>query len=394
MGHSEIRRGWLMAAGVASLAALLPPSRAEAQESGAEPAVKWGLSYTADLIGASLDGRKDSGRYLDDLQFGADFDLDALAGWRGMRASFTVMSNSGGAPNDIAATLQGIDNIEVARPRAKLYEAWIEADLGAVQALAGLYDLNADFYSNESAGLLIAPAFGIGSELAATGPNGPSIFPSTSPAVRVNWAINDDFYARAAVLNAKAGVLGDPGGVDISFDDGALVAAETGWTGEGKIAFGAWRYTERQDDIRDLDVFGDPESRIAQGAYVLAEHPIGGKATAFARLGIADGDTTPYVGGWQAGALIEAPLAFRPQGALSVGVNQGFTNSKFRANGVDAGEAIGRAESAIEITYADKLGEHVTIQPDLQWVRRPGADQTRKDAWVAGLRVAISFGPR
>ncbi len=296
-----------------------------------------------------------------------------------------------------AETLQGIDNIEVARPRAKLYEAWLEADLagGAVQALAGLYDLNADFYTNDSAGLLIAPAFGIGSELAATGPNGPSIFPSTAPAVRVNWAVNKNIYARAAVLNAQAGVLGDPGGVDLSFDDGALVVAETGWTGAGKIALGAWRYTRRQDDIRDLDAAGRSGSTgFAQGGYVLGEHKIGARATAFARVGVADGDTTPYAGGWQAGVQIEAPLAFRPDGALSIGANQGFTNAKFRANAADAGDDFGPAESALEITYADKFGPNLSVQPDLQWVHRPGADETRKDAWIAGLRVTLSFGQR
>ncbi len=91
----------MLAAGIAGLAACLPPSQAQAQEAGDQPAVEWGLSYTADITGAVSGGRKDAGRYLDDLQLGADVDLDKLAGWTGMRASFTVLSNSGGAPNDV-----------------------------------------------------------------------------------------------------------------------------------------------------------------------------------------------------------------------------------------------------------------------------------------------------
>ena len=379
------------AVSLAGLAVFLSPSNAKAEEGEAEPAAKLSLSYTADLMAVSTGVGKDATRFLDDIKVDGDFDLGRLAGWNGLQAHFTLLSNSGGAPNDLAGTLQGVDNIEVSRPRAKLYEAWVEAQLGAgVSALAGLYDLNADFYANESAGLLIAPAFGIGSELAATGPNGPSIFPSTAPAVRLNWEGGADLYARGAVLNAKAGVVGDPGGVDFTFDGGALYVAEAGWIGGGKFAFGAWRYGERQDDIRDIDTAGDPEKRIAQGAYVLAEHEIGNNTTAFARVGVSDGRTTPFAGGWQAGLLVAAPFAARPDGALSIGVNQGFTNAKFRANAFDAGEQIGRAETALEITYADKIGRHLTVQPDLQWIHRPGADETRKDAWVAGLRIVIT----
>ena len=80
-----------------------------------------------------------------------------------------------------------MNNIEVAETRFKVYEAWIEQGFGdgRVSLRAGLYDLNSEFYTNDAAGALIAPPFGIGSELSATGPNGPSIFPSTALAVRL-----------------------------------------------------------------------------------------------------------------------------------------------------------------------------------------------------------------
>ncbi|MBK8545802.1 MAG: carbohydrate porin [Caulobacteraceae bacterium] len=116
------------------------------------------------------------------------------------------------APNDDIGTLQGVDNIEVERHRARLYEFWIETQLGPTNVRAGLYDLNSEFYANDSASLLIAPAFGIGSELAATGPNGPSIFPSTALAARFQWTLSESSRLQFAALNATAGVLGDPGG--------------------------------------------------------------------------------------------------------------------------------------------------------------------------------------
>jgi porin len=308
-----------------------------------------------------------------------------------------VLSNSGGVPNDIAGTLQGVDNIEVARPRAKLYQLWLEQEFadGRASVLAGLYDLNSEFYQTESAGLLIAPAFGIGSELAATGPNGPSIFPSTALALRAGWNVSEGQRIQGAVLNASAGVVGDPGGVDLSFDDGALLIGE--WVQSGDISFrvGAWRYTETQDDIRDTDTLGAPVQRNAQGVYASLEGPLGsfGDSTliGFLRAGAADGQTTPYVGGWQAGVLASPVFASRPDSAFSFGLNQGLINSRQRANDRDLGGDPSRGESAIEITYADKLGDNLTLQPDLQLIHDPGADKTRDAVVVATLRATLEY---
>jgi porin len=359
-------------------------------------AFKLSGNYTADIAGTVSGGLAKRGRVLDDLQLFGDLDLDKAVGWKGATAHFELLNNSGAMPNDDAGTLQGVDNIEVARQRARLFEAWVEQGFGDKASVrAGLYDLNSEFYSNDSAGMLLAPAFGIGSELAATGPNGPSIFPSTSLAVRVRWTPNEHVYAEAAALNANAGVLGDPGGIKTSLDNGLLLISEAGWTGRGKIAVGAWRYTDKQDDIRFLAPSGYPVPATAQGAYVLLERRLTGEAdvrktTAFARLGVSDGDTTAFKGGWQAGMLVEHVFEGRPDSAFSIGVNQAFLSGKYRDNAIDSGLRLQRSESAIEVTYADKIGP-VTIQPDIQYVKDPGADSGVGHALVAILRVGVEF---
>jgi porin len=377
----------------------LAADRASAEDG----AFKLSGGYTADVVGTVSGGLAKRGRVLDDLQLFGDLDLDKVVGWKGATAHFEVLNNSGAMPNDDAGTLQGVDNIEVTRQRLRLFEAWVEqgfGDKGSVRA--GLYDLNSEFYSNDSAGLLIAPAFGIGSELAATGPNGPSIFPSTALAVRARWTPTEAVYAEVAALNANAGVLGDPGGIKTSFDNGVLMIAEAGWQGRGKVAFGTWRYTDKQDDIRvvtppDRPGAGGPVRTTAKGAYVLLERHLSGagedavrKTTAFARLGVSDGDTTAFKGGWQAGVLVEHVFESRPDSAFSVGVNQAFLSGKYRDNAFDAGQRLERAESAIELTYADKIGR-ITIQPDVQYVKNPGADGDIGHALVATVRFSVEF---
>lgn len=375
----------LIGAGAAAPLALL-----FAGEASADDAVSWSLAYTGDVIAGWNDDIGPAGQYLDNLDVVMDADLAALTGWRGATLHAHVLNNSGAVPNDRLGTLQGVDNIEVSRQRLRLFEFWAEQAWEDGSVRAGLYDLNSEFYANEAAGLLIAPAFGIGSELAATGANGPSIFPSTALAVRGRFETSEHGSLMVAVLNANAGVIGDPGSVDTSFDEGALVIAEYAWTGSGKIAFGAWGYTDDQDDIRDLDLSGDPAQRDARGAYVALEHPIRDGLDAFARLGVSDGDTTPYSGGWQAGVLIDTPLASRPDSQISIGAYQGVLGDKHRANEADAGVRAARAETGFEITYSDQITPWLRVQPDLQIVLDPGGDRDRDDLWVVGLRFEIT----
>jgi porin len=392
-GRTQKRlRGLAAGAALGTLAIAAP---ALAQDS----AWTFEATYTVDAIGPVAGDSPRTVSVLDNLDLIADLDLGKAIGWEGATLHGYVLSNQGDIPNDISGTLQGVDNIEVGRQGVRLYELWVEAPLGEnTSILAGLYDLNSEFYANDSAGLLIAPPFGIGSELAATGPNGPSIFPSTALGVRINHDF-DGGYLRGAVLNAHAGVPGDPDGVDTEFDDGALIIGEVGFGGDaGKIAFGAWRYTDDQDDIRDVTLLGDPVQRTAQGAYALGEKVLAGddqsrRTTAFFRVGFSDGRTGPFKGGWQAGVLVERVFESRPDSAFSVGIQQGLLSSRMQdimtIGGIDASDA----ESGIEFSYSDRLTSRISIQPDLQVIFDAGGDRGADTQVVAGVRLTIDLLP-
>jgi porin len=393
---------WLFASVAVSLIGVTGPSFASAADNAsqapvAEPVWEWCSAYTADVIGVVDGTDARAGRYLDNLDVSLDGDLERQFGWRGAHAHFSLLANGGGQPNAIAETLQGYDNIEVGSHGVRLYEAWVEQDLagGRASILAGLYDVNSEFYATGASDLLIAPPFGIGSELAATGPNGPAIFPSTSLAVRLRVGPADGLHVQVAAVNAKAGTIGDDGGVDTTLDNGVLYLAEAGWSGPVRVAIGGWRYGEAQEDIRDVTPLGDPALSDAQGAYVVAEGTVfegEGKPTvrAFARLGASDGDTTDFKGGWQAGLRLDSVFRGRPDSAFSIGFDQGFLSEKARANALDAGTEFGHAEGGIELTYADTFGPF-TIQPDLQWIHNPGGDRNRDAIVTAGLRIILTL---
>ncbi|KQS55537.1 porin [Brevundimonas sp. Leaf363] len=373
------------------------PVWAERLDEPGEPVWTWGSAYTADVIGVVDGAPSRAGRFLDNLDVALDGDLDRQFGWRGARVHVSLLANGGGQPNAVAQTLEGIDNIEVGSPGVRLYEAWVKQTLagGRGSVLAGLYDVNSEFYVTAASDQLIAPPFGIGSELAATGPNGPAIFPSTSLAVRFRLGDPEGRYAQVAAVNAQAGTLGDDGGVDTTLDQGVLYLAEAGWSGPVRVAVGGWRYSEGQDDIRDVLPGGDPALSHAQGAYAVVEGTLfeaedQPTIRAFMRLGVSDGDTTLFSGGWQAGLRVDSVLAARPASTLSLGFHEGVLSDKARANAREAGVRFARAEGGIELTYADTFGP-VTLQPNLQWIYNPGGDADRDPLLTAGVRLILAL---
>ncbi|MEZ5655126.1 MAG: carbohydrate porin [Sphingobium sp.] len=361
--------------------ALLAPLPATAQEGGAEPAVELSLGYTADVAATVAGGSDHKVRYLDNFDVVADADLDRLAGWRGARAHVYVLSNFGRRPNDSAGTLEGVDNIEVGKQAVRLFEAWVEQDLGGdASVLAGLYDLNSEFYANDAAGLLISPQFGIGSEFSATGPNGPSIFPSAALSLRFRTGFDDgNGYFQAAALNARAQTWGDTGGIDASFADGVLLIGEAGrMMGPARLSLGAWTYSKKQDDVFETDGLGDPIRRAAWGVYGLAEaRLVGGDdephIDAFVRGGVSDGHTSDF------------------SGAFSVGVHMVRTSASFRERTRADGDNPSRHEYGIELTYSDRVAPFLLVQPDLQIIGNPSGLSDAPTVVVTTLRVTVEI---
>ncbi len=374
-------------------------AQTQTQTQDAGSPVVLSASYIGDMVltgGPGGDGRV---RYLDDVQLSADADGARLFGWQGMSARLNILSNVGGTPNDGARTLQGIDNIEVAKRRVRLYEAWVEQRVGAAghSLRLGLYDINCEFYATPAAEWLVMPAFGIGSELAASGPNGPSTYPLTALGGRARATLGrHGGYAMAAIVNAEVGLVNGWQGLRRGKPSGLLLAEAGIENGRIKIAAGAWRYTRVQPVFPPPGLAPDGRTAAAKGGYILAQYRMaGGKADrpvlhVFGRIGLADGRTTPFGGGAQAGALVERPFAGRPDGALSFGINTGRITDAYRAVPIGTPRPP-RAETGLEVTYADRIAPFLTLQPDLQYVLKPADGPGHRPVIVAIMRTRIEL---
>ncbi|KQS01921.1 hypothetical protein ASG11_13950 [Sphingomonas sp. Leaf357] len=366
---------------------------------GSTKAVSLSAVYTAD-VRSDIDGGIARGtRYLDNLDLQVAVDAERLVGWHGARLfGYAIYNNGTHFSSDLAGATQGVSNIETGMRALRLFEAWVEQDVGRNASLkAGLYNLNSEFDTTQSGGFFLLSSHGIGPDFSQSGRNGPSIFPVTSLAVRAEGKFGTHWLARVAVLD---GVPGDPGhpaatAIKLSARDGALVVGEVNYLSGGtKAAIGAWAYTGRFDAI---PLGTAPSSGHGNsGTYVFAEHRWRGTRAEDAdglagwlRFGIADTRYNPiarYLGG---GLVYAGPFARRKTDQIGLSVAVAEFGDRYRRSQALSGEPAGPREIVIEAGYLAQLAPWLRVQPDVQYVVHPGGDTLVDHAVVAGFRIKV-----
>lgn len=380
------------ATALATLLAAAVGAGARAEE---ESAIRFEAAYTADLL-SNLHGGVETGtRYLDNLELGLELEGERAFGWKGATFFISGLYNNGkGFAEDLVGAGLEVSNIEADVRAARLFEAWAEQRFldDRASILVGLYELSSEFDAVETAELFLNGAFEMSTTFLESGLNGPSVFPYTALTLRAAARLTDSVTLRAAVLD---GVPGDPDhpkrtAVKLRDGDGALLVSEAEYAGDGfRAAVGYWRYTARFEEIG-----AGIDSRGNDGLYALAEaevyadpdDPRRGLAL-FARAGWASARFNEFRHSFALGGVYTGALPARPEDKLGLAVGMAEASGPLRRL-----EALKRREIAIELTYRAEITEYLAIQPDLQYVINPGLVPGRDDAFVAGLRLELSWG--
>ena len=347
------------------------------------------LTYTGEVIGNASGGLRRGTRYLDNLDVVLEADMESLIGWKGAQVHLYGLYNNGKSLSDLVGDTQAVSNIETGTRAFRLYEAWVSQKFGdSVSLKAGLYDLNSEFDALYAAGLFVSSANGIGTDFAQSGRNGPSIFPSTSLAARIQIELTEGWAVRAAVLD---GVPGDPDNprrtsIKLGESDGALLVGEVQMPiGDGKVLLGHWQYTsgfDRND--------GAGTAKGNKGSYIRGEFPLsrrdGKNVDAFFRLGVARGRFNMFDTFAGAGVKIGGWVPGRNADEFGIAIQAAFSSDSFRA-----AEGASAAEVAIEITYRAQLTPWLSVQPNVHYVRRPSANPSIANALILGLRAEVAL---
>ncbi len=381
------------------------------------------IGLKAGIMSNLSSGIKRGTKYMDNWDVKLRADADKLWGWTNTTGYLQLISNNGGQLNAThVGSFMGVDNIEVNTNTTKLFHAWLERSFfnEKFSILAGLYPVDSEFYLIESAGVFLHPSGGVPVEVAQTGVNGPSIFPTSSFGLRAKWRPTPKFYLQAALVDGVPGSPNNPRGTHIRFDrgDGTLAFIEVGLNPAeedfvrplkpekgvpqesavkaheksetiSKYAVGYWHYTPRFDDHAGLN------RRVNRGAYFFAEQtvhrekddPSQGLALFF-RYGVASGDVNTLDYAYSLGLRYKGLLHGQDKDEFGIGLTRGHAGVKFRQV---AKTPLASNETALEITYRAKVTPWFAIQSTLQRITNPGFDLALGDAWVAGVRFEIAF---
>jgi len=383
-----------------------------------------GLVYNGAAFANLGGGVRHGGTYSSNLNLQLNIDGAALLGWSDTIAYLDALWLQGGLPSSFIGDAQGVSSISA--PNAvKLYEAWVQKNFlgNQVSVLAGLYDLNTEFYRLQSAGLFLNSSFGIGPEFAQSGVEGPSIFPDTSVGVRFAFKRAEGVVVRVAVLD---GVPVDrPNGSRGIFEsgDGALIVGEVAFldrpqlstrpaTGrlrigrqamlgeyDTKVAIGGWHYTARFNDLSETQPNGQPvQHRGSSGFYGLADQLLyrnpdqpDRKLTGFVQAGYGDYRVDRF--GAYLGTGLTAVGAFdgRPTDELGLALAYARNGSHYVNAQLTQGLPVTSAERTIELTYLIQVNSWLALQPDLQYVITPNTTPTIPNAFAFQLRIEMSF---
>ena len=383
--------GWKALGVVLLIGHVFSPAHAESPISGE-------FAYVGDYLHNSSGGIRTGSAYLQNVDVSFELDLESLFGLQnGSLFAYFLWNDDTTFSDRYSGDGQVVSSIDTDEA-LRLFEFWYEHRFSdAVNLRVGLYDLNSEFDAIDTAGLFVNSSHGVGAEYAQTGENGPSIFPSTSLAARLQWELSDRSLLRYALLDGVPGDPDDPSATAIQFNsgDGLLHAVEFNHVlaGGTRLGAGGFLYTGEFETLDQTGVSGSPRVDDGNsGVYVFADVPIarndhGREITGFVRYGIADDTINALDSYFGVGIALAAPFAGRPDDHLGLAVASAGSGDDFkRLNNAEGHETI------IELTYSAQLTEWLRVQPDIQYVINPSADPTLDDALVLGVRFEVATG--
>jgi porin len=389
---------------------------------------KRGATVTVVYGGAvfsALDGGVRRGEtYSGNLNLALSIDGERLFGRSGLTLFVDGLWIHGGQPSALLGDAQGVSNLS-APSKVTLNEAWLQYDVfdNRLSVLAGRYDLNAEFYRVQSAGLFLNSSFGVGPEFSGSGVEGPSIFPNTSAGVRLALKPASNVVVRTAILDGVP--IDRPDGSVAAFKsaDGLLLVSEAAFlnrTAKGdrtakvrfrigrnsglppyddKVAVGGWYYTATFDDLNSVDSNGNPvRHRGSGGVYVLGDAALFHSQTdprrrlgGFVEAGLGDARVNRFGSYVGSGLVASGLLAARPTDELGLAVAIAHNGSGYLDDRRRVGARTNTAETAIEVTYLAQIAGWLAVQPDFQYVINPNTNPLVRSGRAFQLRFEATF---
>lgn len=407
----------------------------------------YSLTYIGETFGVVSGGQRRGGIYEGRLDAQFDADLDKILGWSGATLHASLYQIHGhGLSRYYLGNLATTSSIE-ALSSSRLFELYLDQKLfnDTVSVRVGQLAADSEFIVSQYAGLFINATFGWPTITASNLPSGGPAYPLATPAIRVKYSPFEQLTLMGAVFNGDpAGPgPGDPqinnrAGLDFRTKDPAFIIAEAAYAYNqdkndkglpGTVKLGGWYHLGRFDDQRFAIATPDATSLLLadsnssgvarrlggnSGVYAVLDQLLyrepdtkDGGLGIFARVSASPNDRNLVSFYADGGLTYKGLIPGRPDDTAGVSAAyirisssaRGFDQDSALLNGTGF-EAVRSSEAVIEATYQAQIVPGFTVQPDFQYIFRPGGTQVNprsptgaieKDAAVIGIRATIRY---
>ena len=320
--------------------------------------------------------------------------LDLTAHWQGDNGWEAFAYVLGDFGDDFSANrvgdVQVTSNIDCV-DGWRLFEAYGKKSWGDTgYAMAGLINLNGIFDVQEVGSVFFNASHGIGIDYSQSGP---SIFPISALGAVGQWQLSPHQALRAAVFD---GVPGDPYDdtrfvyIKLSAEEGAHLAGEYQYDYDGGfVKLGAWKNTARLDRLDGHGTSRGNGGAYGQVAFTLTREDATGDQglKGWVRAGVAN-DTLMTIDHYAGGGVVyTGPFKGRDSDQAGLAIAVAHFGAPYRTS---VGEDL-TSEVTWEATYRYDVNDHVSLQPDVQYVQHPSGRSDIDDAMVFSLRLKVGL---
>ena len=307
--------------------------------------------------------------YHDNLDLTLTVDTEKAGLWPGGTLFVYGLRNHGGQPTaHVVGDLQGFSNIE-APDQFIVEEAWYQQNLkgGKLSLLAGLRDINNEFYISKYGALFINSSFGIGPEITVNVPT--STFPRAGLAARIRIKPTRHVYVQLASFD------GNPATRTLSGREGQMAIIESGLVrNTGSYKLGAWVHTAAH-------VYAGHAYGNDYGGYAIVDQQLAAigasRIGAFMQYGWVPpvrNQVTHYLG---LGLHVLGLLPRRDKDLFGLGLAEAATHTGM--------------EQTFELTYRMSISPQLVVQPSFQWIVNPGGVSGRPPIRVGIMHFELSL---
>ncbi len=400
------------------------------------------LQETSEVLGNVTGGTRTGADYDGLTQVVMQLDTQRAFGWHGGLLNVSALQIHGrNLSADDLESIQTSSGIEADRA-TRLWEAWYDQRMlpdDRLDVKIGQQSVDQEFIVSPNGAYFVNTIFGWPTLPSYDLPGGGPAYPLSALGVRVRYRPTNPIAILVGVYNGSPASTNigdaqqaDASGTSFPLNHGPLVLAELQYVypalgamvdpGEGAplghtYRLGAWFDDEEFDDVR-YDADGVPLASASSSGlprqhngnvsiYAVADQMVWRKrdnpnrsVSVFGRvMGAPQGDRNLIDFSANGGVVYHDPIFGRPDDTLGLGF--GYAHVSGSITGADRdvnvfndqagvpGQPVRTSETFVEATYQYQLRPWCQLQPDAQYIIRPGAGVGVRNELVLGLRTNI-----